>query len=78
MIKILIADNQAVVRRGLIQILSEGFPEAILGEASNAQEALQIVRNRIGVYRLLISGYRAEVVSTFCETSEHMIPGCLC
>jgi len=39
--KILIADDHAVVRRGLIQILSEGFPGAVFGEASNAQEILQ-------------------------------------
>ena len=41
MIRILIADDHAVVRRGLIQILLEGFPEAVFGEASNAQEILQ-------------------------------------
>ena len=46
MIKILIADDHAVVREGLIQILLESFPEAIFGEASNAQETLQIVRQQ--------------------------------
>jgi two-component system, NarL family, invasion response regulator UvrY len=46
MIKILIADDHAVVRRGIIQILLEGFPEATFGEASNAQEALQTVRQQ--------------------------------
>jgi two-component system, NarL family, invasion response regulator UvrY len=40
-IRILIADDHAVVRRGLIQILLEGFPEALFGEASNAREVLQ-------------------------------------
>jgi two-component system, NarL family, invasion response regulator UvrY len=39
-IKILIADDHTVVRRGLMQILLEGFPGAIFGEASNAQEIL--------------------------------------
>jgi DNA-binding NarL/FixJ family response regulator len=45
-IKILIADDHAVVRRGLIQILLEGFPGAIFGEASNAREALQKIREQ--------------------------------
>jgi DNA-binding NarL/FixJ family response regulator len=45
-IKILIADDHAVVRRGLIQILLESFPEAIFGEASNAQEILQKIQEQ--------------------------------
>jgi DNA-binding NarL/FixJ family response regulator len=40
MIKILIADDHSVVRRGVIQILSENFPAALFGEAANAQELL--------------------------------------
>lgn len=46
MTKILIADDHAVVRRGLIQILSEGFPGAVFGEASNAQDILQKIREQ--------------------------------
>jgi two-component system invasion response regulator UvrY len=42
-VKILIADDHAVVRHGLKQILAEEFKRAIFGEASNAQEALQRV-----------------------------------
>jgi DNA-binding NarL/FixJ family response regulator len=45
-IKILIADDHAVVRRGLSQILLEGFPGAIFDEASNAQEILQKIREQ--------------------------------
>lgn len=41
MIKILIADDHTVVRRGLMQILLDGFPGAVFGEASNAQEILK-------------------------------------
>lgn len=41
MIRVLIADDHAVVRRGLIQILSEAFPVIEFGEASNAQELLK-------------------------------------
>jgi len=45
-IKILIADDHAIVRRGLIQILLEGFPGAVFGEASDAQETLQRIREQ--------------------------------
>jgi two-component system, NarL family, invasion response regulator UvrY len=38
--KILIADDHAILRKGLIQILCEGFPEAQLGEASSTPETL--------------------------------------
>jgi DNA-binding NarL/FixJ family response regulator len=41
--KILLADDHAVVRRGLKQILAEEFKRAIFGEARNAQEALDLV-----------------------------------
>jgi len=40
-IRILIADDHAVVRRGLVQILLEGFPDAVFGEAATAREVLQ-------------------------------------
>ncbi|HWY76202.1 MAG TPA: response regulator transcription factor [Verrucomicrobiae bacterium] len=38
--KILIADDHAVVRHGLKQILADEFKRAVFGEARNAQEAL--------------------------------------
>lgn len=41
--KILIADDHAVVRHGLKQILAEEFKRAVFGEAANAQEALEHV-----------------------------------
>jgi DNA-binding NarL/FixJ family response regulator len=41
--RILIADDHAVVRRGLRQILAEAFKRAVFGEATNAQEALDLV-----------------------------------
>jgi DNA-binding NarL/FixJ family response regulator len=41
--KILIADDHAVVRHGLKQILADEFKRATFGEASNAQEALNRV-----------------------------------
>src|SRR5436190_1633041 len=41
--RILLADDHAVVRRGLKQILAEDFKRAVFGEARNAQEALDLV-----------------------------------
>src|SRR2546430_2831987 len=41
--RILLADDHAVVRHGLKQILAEEFKKAVFGEARNAQEALDLV-----------------------------------
>jgi two-component system invasion response regulator UvrY len=41
--RILIADDHVVVRRGLKQILAEEFPDAEFGEAGNAAETLALV-----------------------------------
>lgn len=41
--KILIADDHAVVRSGIKQILADAFKKASFGEASNGQEALERV-----------------------------------
>jgi DNA-binding NarL/FixJ family response regulator len=43
--KILIADDHAVVRHGLRQILADDFKKAAFGEASTGQEALSKVWN---------------------------------
>ncbi len=40
MIKILIADDHAVVRKGLKQILVEEYPSAIIGEVADAESLL--------------------------------------
>src|SRR5260221_14454370 len=41
--RILLADDHAVVRHGLRQILADEFKKAAFGEARNAQEALDLV-----------------------------------
>jgi DNA-binding NarL/FixJ family response regulator len=41
--KILLADDHAVVRKGLKQILADEFKRAIFGEARNATEALDLI-----------------------------------
>ncbi|MEA4909245.1 MAG: response regulator transcription factor [Chloroflexi bacterium] len=46
MMRILIADDHAIVRKGLKQILDEEPGMAIVGEAQNAQEVLDMVRRQ--------------------------------
>ncbi|MBS1811635.1 MAG: response regulator transcription factor [Acidobacteria bacterium] len=46
MIKILIVDDHAIVRQGLIQILTEESDMTVVGEAQNAQDFFSLVRNR--------------------------------
>lgn len=42
--KILIADDHAIVRRGMIQLLLEQYPFAIIGEVSNTEELIAEVK----------------------------------
>jgi two-component system invasion response regulator UvrY len=50
--KILIADDHLVVRKGLLQIIREEFPEAEFMEANTGQEALE--KLRAGSYQIAI------------------------
>ena len=42
--RVLIADDHAVFRRGLKETIGEAFPKATFGEAKTAQEAVEAVR----------------------------------
>jgi DNA-binding NarL/FixJ family response regulator len=44
--EILIADDHALLRKGLIQILEDEFPDAQFGEAATTQETLDCLRRR--------------------------------
>ena len=44
--KVLIADDHAVVRRGLIQLLADEYPSLSVGEARDAAEVLQFAREQ--------------------------------
>ena len=44
--KILLVDDQAIIRRGLISILSSDDKSEIIGEASNTQEALELLQKQ--------------------------------
>jgi DNA-binding NarL/FixJ family response regulator len=46
MLKILIADDHAVVRRGVKEIVAEEFPQAEFGEAGNAAQVLALVHGQ--------------------------------
>ena len=46
MIRILIVDDHAIVRRGLRELLSEEFRGAAFGEASDAQQAMEHLRKK--------------------------------
>jgi two-component system, NarL family, invasion response regulator UvrY len=41
MIRILIADDHAIVRKGLIQLIMEEYKDAEIGEASNAEDVVK-------------------------------------
>jgi DNA-binding NarL/FixJ family response regulator len=45
-LKILIADDHAIVREGLKQILAETADMVVAGEATNGQEVLELVRKK--------------------------------
>jgi len=45
MINVIIADDHAIVRQGLKQILSETADILLVGEACNGQEALNLARD---------------------------------
>jgi len=47
MIRILIADDHMIVRRGLIEILRRGLDDPVCGEAENAEQLLNQVRNQM-------------------------------
>ena len=46
MIRILIADDHPIVRKGLKQILAEESDIEVVGEAQNSQEVLNLVRKK--------------------------------
>lgn len=46
MIRVLVVDDHAILRRGLRALLSDAFAKAEFGEASNAEQALEQLRNK--------------------------------
>ena len=46
MMRVLIVDDHAIVRRGLRELLSDEFHGAAFGEASDARQALEQLRKK--------------------------------
>src|SRR6266576_1039660 len=46
MLRILITDDHALIRLGLKQLLLAGFGKTLIGEASNAREALEQISKK--------------------------------
>jgi two-component system invasion response regulator UvrY len=44
-LRILIADDHALIRKGIKQVLTDEFQQSEIGEASNAREALALISN---------------------------------
>lgn len=44
--KILVADDHAIVRKGLIQLLHEAYPSAVITEVTNSQEVLDQINQQ--------------------------------
>ncbi len=47
MLRILLADDHIIVRKGLQQILEEGISKITFGEASNGAEVLSLIKNEV-------------------------------
>jgi DNA-binding NarL/FixJ family response regulator len=68
MIKILIADDHAIVREGLKQIISQTQDMVVVAEASNGQEAIdRFTRNNIDLVVLDISMPGKNGLDVLCE-----------
>lgn len=46
MIRVLLADDHAILRRGLIEILIGGLKDVVCGEAENAEQVLSQVKTQ--------------------------------
>lgn len=46
MIQILIADDHTIVRRGLLQILKDGFPDAVIDEVADAESIVKNIHKK--------------------------------
>src|ERR1700753_1889358 len=75
--KILLADDHAVVRHGLRQILADEFKKSTFGEASNAQEALNRVWKEpwdVGVLDITMPGRSGREVLREIKKSSPKLP----
>jgi two-component system, NarL family, invasion response regulator UvrY len=74
-IRLLLADDHAVVRLGVRQILQESFPNAVLGEAANGQEVLDAVRAQEWDLLVLDIGMPVRSGLEIMSELKHVAPG---
>lgn len=46
MMRVLIVDDHEILRRGLKEIFADTFPKAVIGEASNSREAMDLIQRQ--------------------------------
>jgi len=74
MIKVLIADDHAIVREGLKQILSDIPDMKVFGEAGSGDEALQLIRNERWHIMLLDIAMPGKNVLELIKLAKHQSP----
>jgi len=74
MIKVLIADDHAIVREGLKQILSDIPDMKVFGEAGSGDEALQLIRNERWHIMLLDISMPGKNVLELIKLAKHQSP----
>jgi len=74
MIKVLIADDHAIVREGLKQILSDIPDMKVFGEAGSGDEALQLIRNKGWHIMLLDIAMPGKNVLELIKLAKHQSP----
>ena len=65
MINVLLADDHAILREGLKEILLRDLEGAVCGEAENAQQVLAQVQRQAGISRFWTSPCRDEAAWMF-------------
>jgi DNA-binding NarL/FixJ family response regulator len=67
MLRILIADDHAIIRKGLKQILLEEYPSATIEEVNDARRLLIKQSRTSGIYLFVIFLCQAEAAWMFCS-----------
>src|SRR5438552_18979993 len=75
--KVLIADDHAVVRRGLKETINESFPKTTFGEVETAQEAIESVRRQdwdVGILDISMPGKSGVDILDDLKRLRHNVP----
>jgi two-component system, NarL family, invasion response regulator UvrY len=77
LLRVLIADDHAIVRKGLRDILREAAQDALVGEASNGLEALELARSEawdVVVLDITMPGASGLAVLKQLKRDQHQRP----